>query len=112
MENKNYTVTMRDGKIVELIVGNKVKAMRDIVKAQGMSYWRLYSDSQVAVNPFSGVEVVLDPLEYSIYHFCVEWYRRYERGGVDGAGCPIQTYDSMKYLLLDINANAYYDLLD
>jgi len=106
---KNYEYVVKDGVIALLKVGGKEKGMRDLNKAQSAPYWELFQDSGIGRNPFSGVEVELDPLELSIYNFCLNWYARYERGMAD---LPIQVYDSMKYLLLAINPNAYMDLLD
>ena len=63
-----------------------------------------------AVNPFSGVKVLLDPLEATIYDFCVQWYSRYEEGA--DTECPVSTYDNMRYYLLYLNQDAYMDLLD
>lgn len=61
-------------------------------------------------NPFSGVWVELDPLESTIYNFCVEWYARYESG--DETETPVSVYDNMRYYLLALNSKAYMDLLD
>jgi len=63
-----------------------------------------------ARNPFSGVEVPLNPLEATIYDFCLQWYSRYETGA--NTECPISTYDNMRYYLLALNSNAYMELLD
>lgn len=92
--------------------GKAVKAgfVRGWRKAEKTSYWQKFSQGGIATNPFSGVEVALNSLEMTIYSFCLNWYKRYERG-ID-AEAPIQTYDDMKYFLLEINPNAYFDLLD
>ena len=42
----------------------------------------------------------------------LHWYARYEKGGPELAGAPIQTYDDTKYLLLELNPDAYMDLID
>jgi hypothetical protein len=110
MAEKNYEITLdKNGKITALAVGGKAVAMRDLNKAQNSPLWTLYTEPQIASNPFSGVEMELDPLEYSIFKFCTRWYKTYERGVNE---LPIQTFDSMKYLLLNINADAYMNLLD
>lgn len=106
---KNYEVTIVDGKITALTVDRKAIAMRDLNKAQNSAIWKLYTDAGIASNPFSGVEMELDPLEFSIFKFCTKWYRAYEAGI---APLPIQVFDTMKYLLLKINAEAYMNLLD
>jgi hypothetical protein len=110
---KNYEVTIVDGKITALTVDRKAIAMRDLNKAQNSAIWKLYTDAGIASNPFSGVEMELDPLEFSIFKFCIKWYRAYEAGISAGYNLPpIQVFDTMKYLLLKINAEAYMNLLD
>ena len=104
----NYTV--EGDKITEILINGKPKAARDLRKAQATDYWVLFTENQVCENPFSGVEVELNPVEASIYNFCVAWYSRYQRGINPQA--PVQVYDSMRYLILDMNSDAYYDLLD
>jgi len=101
-----------DGKLETILVNGKKKGgfARGWRKAQQMPYWIEYTDNLIAQNPFSGVKVALTPLEATIYAFCIMWYRQYERGNSQNA--PIQTYDDMKYFLLEINPQAYYDLLD
>jgi hypothetical protein len=100
------------GKLLEIRVdGKKVKAgyVRGWRKAEKTPYFHLFKTPQVAQNPFTGVQVQLTAIEATIYRFCVEWYARYSYGRMD---VPIQTYDDMKYFLLDLNPSAYYDLLD
>lgn len=110
MAEKNYEMTLdKNGKIIALAVAGKAIAMRDLNKAQNSDLWTLYTEPQVASNPFSGVEMELDPLEFSIFDFCIRWYRAAENGLTN---LPIQTFDAMKYLLMNINANAYMELLD
>jgi hypothetical protein len=107
-----YTITLEDGKITSLLIkGKPAKGMymRGLRKAQTAPYWELIDTPCMAQNPFSGVRVELNPLEASIYNFCRKWYTRYERGDFS---IPVQTYDDMKYLLLEINTQAYYDLID
>jgi len=104
-----YTIDPETGKFNSLTVKGKSKGVRDINKAITASYWKLFSGAGVGRNPFSGVEVPLNAFELSIYNFCINWYRDYERGNMS---LPIQVYDTMKYLLLDINPEAYMDLLD
>jgi len=102
-----------NGKIADVKVNGKpVKRgfMRGMRKAQETSYWQEITREGCASNPFSGVVISLNPLEYTIYNFCDEWYRRYE-GGLN-TEAPIQTFDDMKYFLYAINAKAYMDLLD
>jgi hypothetical protein len=110
MAEKNYKVTIdQNGKITALAVAGKAVAMRDLNKAQNSNLWKLYTEPQIASNPFSGVEMELDPLEFSLFAFCIRWYKSYERGANE---LPIQTYDSIKYLLLNINSEAYMRLID
>ena len=91
--------------------GKKVKAgfVRGWRKAEKAPYFTRVNHDCIFSNPFSGVQVRLNPLESTIYSFCLQWYKLYERGRAD---LPIQTYDDMKYFLMDLNADAYYDLLD
>ena len=107
-----YTVTLEDGKITALLIkGKPAKAgyMRGLRKAQTAPYFDLIDTPCIAQNPFSGVRVELNPLEATVYNFCMNWYRRYSNGDMS---LPIQTYDDMKYLLLELNTQAYYDLID
>ena len=109
-----YTYTQdNSGKITDISVdGKPVKrgSMRGFKKAQTTSYWMLISHDCEARNPFSGVIAELTGLEGTIYEFCKRWYDRYEQGGETEV--PIQTYDDMKYFLLELNSNAYMDLID
>jgi hypothetical protein len=110
MAEKNYEMTIdTNGVITALAVAGKAVAMRDLNKAQTAPFWKLYTEPQIARNPFSGVEMELDPLEFSIFTFCLRWYKAYENGLTK---LPIQVYDSMKYLLLNIDADAYFNLLN
>lgn len=108
----NYTyVKDETGKVSDILVNGKpVKrgSMRGFRKAQEKPYFHLYDDDCMAQNPFSGVVVCLNGLEATIYEFCVKWYRRFERGEEN----TIQVYDDMKYFMLEINPEAYYDLID
>lgn len=108
----NYTFTKdENGKITDVSVNGKpVKrgSMRGFRKAQEKSYFRLIENYAIAVNPFSGVRVLLNGLEATIYEFCVNWYKRYERG----TETNIQLYDDMKYFFIELNSNAYMDLID
>lgn len=114
---KNTTATITDGKITDLrIDGKKAKAgfMRGLRKAQETSYWSIpQGESYQAQNQFSGVTVELDKIEAAVYNWCMNWYSRYSMGmGVEFTEAPVQTFDDMKYLLMNINAEAYYNLLD
>jgi hypothetical protein len=104
-----------DGKITSITIGGKPAKpmyMRGLKKAQDTPYFRLHLVSGTFVNPFSGQEFILTPLEATIYDFCITWYQQYSLGGPAYAGAPIQTYDDMKYLLLEINSEVYYGLID
>lgn len=94
-----------------LVDGKKVKAgfVRGWRKAEKASYFIVFPNDHFFTNPFSEVRVRLNPLESTIYNFCLQWYHQYERGDLS---IPIQTYDDMKYFLMDLNPDAYYDLLD
>lgn len=107
------THKIENGKITEILLNGKpVKAgfMRGLRKAQETSYFKIYDIPMIGKNPFSGVTVELTALEATIYYFLLAWYGRYERGLDPEA--PVQTYDDVKYGLLDINSDAYYDLID
>jgi hypothetical protein len=100
------------GKITGMTIEGKPAKpmyMRGIKKAQETPYWTLLDHDVVATNQFSGVTRALNGLEGSVYLFCMNWYARFEKGVMD---VPVQTFDDMKYLLLEINPDAYYELLD
>lgn len=101
-----------ENKIID--VKNKGKSvkkgfLRGLKKAQETNYWFLFREDQITTNYFSGVQKQLNGFEYSILNWCLSWYEKYSRGIVNP---PIQTYDDMKYLLLEINSQAYYDFID
>jgi hypothetical protein len=108
----DYTyVKDESGKITDILVNGKpVKrgSMRGFRKAQEKAYFKLYDRDCEVTNPFSGAIVLLNGLEATIYSFCVRWMLRYEQGGEN----VIQVYDDMKYFMLEINPNAYRDLID
>lgn len=115
---KNTEYTLNEvGKIESLkVAGKPVKAsfLNALKKAQGTRFWRLVEPvsgyTYTGQNPFSGVEVELSPFEYSVYSFCLRWYSKYEQNGTPPT--PISVYDNMRYLFLEINPDAYMDLLD
>lgn len=89
----------------------KPASKRGWKKAMQTSYFQLFSGEYYPTeNPYSGVQVVLNGLEATIYAWCTEWYRRYSFNLFTQA--PVQTYDDMKYFLLEINPDAYMDLID
>ena len=101
-----------NGKLVTILVdGKKAKAgyVRGWRKAEQTGYFRLSTQPEIAQNPFTGIRVQLTAIEATIYNFCISWYERYSFGRMD---VPIQTYDDMKYFLLELNSQAYYDLID
>lgn len=101
------------GKITDIKVNGKpVKrgSMRGWRKAQETKYFKEIQSDHYFTNPFSGVTVLLNGLEATIYNWCMSWYNRAERGMETGV--PVQTYDDMKYFLLEINPEAYMDLID
>ncbi len=112
MAESNYEIKRENGKITDVIFkGKPVKRglMRGLRKAQETRYWKEFTSNQIGRNPFSGVEVELNALEASIYNWCLVWYHNYSFGQLD---VPVQTYDDMKYFLMEMNPDAYYNLLD
>ena len=102
-----------DGTIIDILVNGKAVRkdyMRGMRKAQKTSYWHEYTESANGINTWSKVAVPLNPLEYTIFRFCVEWYAKYEEE--KDTETPIQTYDDMKYFLMFLNLNAYMELLN
>ena len=115
--SKNYELIRENGKIVDVKVdGKPVKRsfIRGLKKAQNTSYWKEYKTEGVAENPFSGIQIKLNPLEWSILTWCQAWYYGdYDVNMYTGNfQAPIQAYDEMKYFLLSLNSKAYYELLD
>ena len=72
--------------------------------------YKKYPEYGLAINPVSGNTLKLNPLEMTIYSFCMGWYARYE-SGVDTEE-PTSTYDIMRFYFLSLNPNAYFELLD
>ena len=102
-----------DGKITDILVnGKQVKrgSMRGFKKAQDCSYFRIIDTPTIFINPWSGVEVLLNPLESTIYNFCDQWYKRYS--AEKDTQATVRDYDDMKYFLLELNSQAYMDLID
>ena len=113
MKTVEYTKD-ENGLIVGIKVdGKAVKAgsMRGFKKAQTAVYWTEITEPETVENRFSGKKVELTALEATIYNFCNEWYRRYSNNPM-ALALPIQTYDDMKYFLMELNPRAYYDLMD
>lgn len=108
-------VTLPDGTLSTLKVNGKpvqksfINAYNKAVTKSGIFKSFPVENTYTASNPFSGAEVELNGFEFSIFCFCIAWYRRYERGVMV---VPVQAYDNMRYLFLALNAEAYYDLLD
>jgi hypothetical protein len=100
------------GKIVS--IKNKGKDIKKsylnaLLKAQETPYWILFGNEVSASNAYTGVQMELDAFQGSIFTWCMRWYSFYSRGIMK---TPVQTFDNMKYLLLELNSKAYYDLLD
>ena len=113
--DKTYEIIRENGKITDIKVNGKpVKRsfLRGIRKAQNTSYWHEFSQSGIIRNPFSGVGVELNPLERTIANWCQQWYYTDYSRNYSNTQVPIQTYDDMKYFLLDLNSDAYMELLD
>ena len=107
MKNAEYTLD-ENGKIVTLTVNGKpVKAgfMRGLRKAQETPYWKLFTEPRDAQNPFTGVTRELSGLQASIYTWILLQNARYD-------SVPVQTFDDMRYLFLELEPDAYYDLVD
>jgi len=115
--SKNYEIVRENGTIIDIKVNGKpVKRgfIRGLKKAQNTSYWHEYKTEGKARNPFSGEEITLNPLEWSIVTWCQTWYYNdYFRNMHTGKfEAPIQAFDDMKYFLLSLNREAYNNLLD
>lgn len=108
-------VTLPDGTLESLKVNGKpvqkslLNAYNKAVTKSGIFKSFPVENKYTASNPFSGQNVELNGFEYSVFSFCIAWYRGYERGQL---AVPVQTYDNMRYLFLALNTQAYYDLLD
>jgi len=116
--NKTLEIKVKrneENKIIDVLVNGKpVKRgfMRGLRKAQKTSYWHEYTTKGKAQNPFTKVWVELSPLEWSIATWCQTWYYCDYAQNPSKTQAPIQAYDDMKYFLLELNSNAYYELLD
>lgn len=68
-------------------------------------------------NRFTGVGVETTRLVAMLYLFTIEAISNYERRGdgkmfVRNVRVPIGIYDRVRYLILKLDRNAYYDLVD
>ena len=110
----DYTIERDENeKIINVFINGKpVKRsyMRGIRKAQETLYWKEIKTPHTFRNPFSGKSIQLNPLESTIYNWCMSWYSRFSFK--QETGTPLQTFDDMKYFLLGINTEAYYTLID
>jgi len=115
MEHKYEIIKDESGKVINIIIDGK-EASRGFVrgwnKAIKTPYFKLFDSERTyrCYNRFSGAHLDLDWFETSIFNWCMEWYKRYERNY--NINPTVQTFDDMKYFLLDLNPNAYYDLID
>jgi hypothetical protein len=112
---KDYKIIRENGKITDIEINGKPAKrsfVRAIREAQNTSYWHEFTSDGVARNPFSGVGVTLNPLELTIAKWCQQWYYNDYSRDYSNTEVPVKTYDNMKYFLLDLNSNAYMQLLD
>ena len=109
-------VTQENGKIVSVSFNGKpitAGSMRGLRKAQETPYWRYDGQPGIGYSPFGG-SAELEAIELSVYNWCKQWellWNRYD-GDISKCGAPIQTFDDMKYLILETNPGAYSALLD
>jgi len=70
------------------------------------------NDSQMRINPFSGVSRNLTPLAVALYDFVVE--SRGSRNGLvyNTQPVPISVWDNTRYLFMAIWPDEYFKLLD
>ena len=112
----NFYVELDENKKIVSVFNFKHKPikkmyLRGLKKAQETRYWHIpdMSHEYTASNQYSGVEKELNWFEYAVFAWCMKWYQEYTR---EIRNPPIQTFDDMKYLLLELNPDAYFDLLD
>lgn len=110
----NIQIEKTDGEITSVLIdGKPIKksGLNALKKAQKSRYWKLYGGDQpiTAANPFSGDTADLHPFLYSVYEWCLTWYRYYEAGMQP---LPVSVYDNMKYIILNADSHAYMTLLD
>jgi hypothetical protein len=116
MSQKTAIFEVIDGKITSVEVDGKpippVKLRLLQQVKDKCPYFKIAREAGFGTNPFSGVTVELNTLELSIYKFCTNWIRFYEAGMTKSACVPVSVFDRMKYFLLDLDPDAYMDLLD
>jgi len=62
----------------------------------------------VRTNPFSGAEVHLNTFTKRLVDIILDLYGRYERGDFKA----VKDYDRMKLILLKLDSDTYYKLID
>lgn len=103
-----------DGKFANITLNGKpVKQSfyNKLERAYTAWWFRIYEAGKYP-NFVTGAEVELNTLEATIYMWCMNWYAQYERAAQPPLGFPIQQYDQMKYLILELNPTAYMELID
>lgn len=80
--------------------------------------WQVFEqDHSVAVNPYTGVEVVCDPVIGALVEFVQKAYRTYGQSArspmtLNGVDVPINTFDRVRHLVLRLDPKVYSMILD
>lgn len=88
----------------------------DIDKLPFGAHMWLAPEKEVRQNPYSGVKVLLNPVELAIYDHLMESYHEHialgNEGYYDEARKLYKDFNKGKYWFLENNIRAYMDLID
>ena len=86
-----------------------------IAKIEAMG-WRINPMPTATINRFTGLTRTLDPFVSALTEFVLISYDNYMRTqgqfSFNGVKFPVSTFDRVKYLVLKLDSQAYYDFID
>lgn len=106
--------------ILEVAMTNQVtltKAESNLLaKLNGIVSSASYTQNQVRSNPFTGVQREVSGQVAYLIDFTLAAYRSYsmEKGSMilNGKKIPLSIYDRTRYLIMKLDNEAYFDLID
>lgn len=95
----------------------KINLLTKLEKTYGLTAAHASQSAVLVMNPITRAIVSTTPLVAALYKFtiaCIISYERLDNGEMYFNDKPVAigTYDRVKYLILDLDKNAYRDLVD